>query len=213
MSNVSIFISFPVGILGFLYFFWKSLKEDYTSDQIFSGAFIVIGFLLFGFILGFLGRSLSINGLKNIFNFSGIWFWTAVIFSCIGFCVAFYKLNLRLFETLEAVTLGSLFLLFTIFIVNAVLTKDVYLLIFSLLTVALIPFFSFLTKKYKLFNWYKSGKLGFAGLVCLAAFFLFRVVFALIDPMMLSFVGKFDAILSSITSFLFFIVLYNLSGS
>jgi len=39
-----------LGIIIFLFFFWKRLKEDYSSERIFSTAF----YILFGIGAGFL---------------------------------------------------------------------------------------------------------------------------------------------------------------
>src|SRR5260221_2576623 len=111
MSNITILIGLLIGILGFLFLFWRRLKEDYPSDQIFSFGFIVIGFLLLGFFSG-----LAIYNIPHTIFFSphGLWFWLAFLCGSIGFIVSFLKLRLRFFETLEAAGLGFLFLIFVI---------------------------------------------------------------------------------------------------
>jgi hypothetical protein len=209
MSNISLIIGLPLAILGFLFLFWKRLKEDYENTQIFSFSFIIAGFIILGFSLGML-----LYGKLNthILSSHGFWFWGAFISGCNGFYIAYYKLKLRFFETLEAAGLGFLFFSFTFSLINSILNHDVRLLFFALIQALLIALFYFLDKRYKRFTWFKSGKVGFAGLMVLAIFFLTRAVVALINPGMLSFTGKFDAIISSTISFIFFIILYNLSG-
>src|SRR5260221_653025 len=208
MSNINILISLPIGILGFLFLFWRRLKEDYPGDQIFTFGFIVAACILVGFFSG-----LAIYNIRHTIFFSshGLWFWLAFLFGGIGFVTSFLKLKLRFFETLEATGLGFLFLYFVISLVGSIQTVDLKLLLFSLIDGSLILFFFFIDTRYKRFSWYKSGKVGFAGLMVLGSFFLARAIVALLDPSMLSFVGKFDAIISSVVSFLFFITLYNLS--
>src|SRR6266478_5981851 len=115
MSNITILIALPIGILGFLFLFWRRLKEDYPGDQIFTFGFIVAACILVGFFSG-----LSVYNIQHTIYFSphGLWFWLAFLFGGVGFFVSFMKLKLRFFETLEAAGLGFLFWIFTIYIVN-----------------------------------------------------------------------------------------------
>ncbi len=209
MSTISLIIGLIIGVLGFLFLFWRRLKEDYSSNQIFSFGFIVVGFVLLGFLVGF-----AIYNIQHTiyFNSRGLWFWGSFIFGSIGFFVAERSIKLKFFETLESANLGFLFLMFSIFIVNSLEKVDLKLLLFAGVVGGLIPLFFFLNSKYKSFTWYKSGKIGFAGLSILGIFFLVRSVVALIDPSMISFIGRIDAIPDSIAAFIFFAALYNLSG-
>ncbi|MCL4387276.1 hypothetical protein M1307_02685, partial [Patescibacteria group bacterium] len=210
MSNVSIIVGLPLGVLGFLFLFWRRLKEDYPSSHIFSFAFLVLIFMTAGFILGNLLRSLI--PVSAIFNASGLWFWFTFVFCLLGFGIGIYKFKLRRYETFEATALGFLFWFFAICFFTSLPTPDLKLFFFSFLTLFLIAFFFFLDTRYKTFVWYKSGKIGFSGLAIFALFFLLRGIIALLDPSMLSLIGKFDAIVSSVASFIFFIIIYNLSG-
>src|SRR5258708_32013600 len=76
MSNLNSLVGFLVGILGFLFLFWRRLKEDYTSDQIFSFGFLLVGALLIGSILGLL-----------VHTPPGLWFWGAFLVGTICFRV------------------------------------------------------------------------------------------------------------------------------
>src|SRR4030042_5727608 len=197
MSNTVILASVPIGILGFLFLSWRRLKEDYTSAIIFSFSFLLLAFIALGSLIGILlGRSLAAS---NIFNPQGLWFWGAFIFGSIGFAICFFTprglahFRMRLLETLEAVGLGFIFLFFCISFGKSIL--------FSVAVGILIPFFFVINARYKSFSWYTSGKVGFAGLAVLGIFFLIRAIVALIDPTMISFIGKLDAILSSVVAF------------
>lgn len=207
MSNLNSLIGFLVGILGFLFLFWRRLKEDYTSDQIFTFGFILSGGLILGSLLAFfIGAKITTS---QIFIPAGLWFWGAFIVGTICFRVF---LKTRFFETLEAAGIGFLFWFFALFLITSLKTPNIPSLLFACFSGALLPLFFFLDNQYKSFRWYKSGKVGFAGLVVLTLFFLGRSIVALINPSMLSFIGKADAIISIIVSFLFFLSLYNLSG-
>ena len=209
MSNITILIGLPVGIIGFLFLFWRRLKEDYPVDQIFSFGFTILGFLLSGLFIGLFLKDKI--GVTPIFNPKGLWFWLALLFGAAGFGVGFMKLKMRFFESLEAAALGFLFLSFDVSILTSIQTLDFKLLLFSLFQFLLILSFFVIDIHYKRLSWYKSGKVGFAGLMILGTFFLSRAVLALINPTMISFIGKFDAIISSIVAFIFFMILYNLS--
>ncbi len=208
MSNTVILASVPIGVLGFLFLSWRRLKEDYTPATIFSFSFLLLAFIILGSLIGILlARSLPTS---NIFNPQGLWFWGAFIFGSIGFAICFFTpqgsshFKMRLLETLEAVGLGFIFLFFCTTFGKSVL--------FSIAVGILIPLFFIINARYKSFSWYKSGKVGFAGLAVLGIFFLTRAIVALIDPTMISFIGKLDAILSSVVAFIFFLTLYNLGG-
>ncbi|CAN5278386.1 hypothetical protein BH10PAT1_BH10PAT1_7000 [soil metagenome] len=214
MSNTTIILSTIIGLLGFLFLLWRRLKEDYTSEQIFSFGFIVALFLEIGFFIGLFFQN-RIHS-SSVFSANGLWFWLAFIFMIMGFAVAYLKPNsnaifkLRFFELLEATGIGFIFWFFSNLLINSIKIINLPSLIYSVFIAILISFFFFLDNRYKSFSWYKSGKVGFTGLVILGIFFLSRSVVALLDPGMLSFIGKVDAIISAIASFGFFITLYNL---
>ena len=72
-------------------------------------------------------------------------------------------------------------------------------------------FFFYLDSRYKRFVWYKSGKAGFAGVMTLGVYFLARGAIAMAFPFMISFVGKYDAILSGSFALVCFLLIYILS--
>ncbi len=210
MSNITIIISLVIGILGSLFLFWRELKEDYDNNQIFSYGFIVSAFIIVGFLIGiFLKTKIPSS---NIFNPAGIWFWTSFIGGVIGWVIAYFKFRFKFFETLEAGSVGFVFFIFVVNLLNSLQPVNVKAILFALFSGFLVLIFYMLDSRYKTFSWYKSGRVGFSGLAILAIFFLVRAVVALADPSMVSFVGKGDAILDSVVSFIFFLTLYNLSG-
>lgn len=199
-----------IGVIGSLFLFWRELKEDYENNEIFSFGFIVSGFLIFGFLGGlFLKTKLQVT---NIFNPAGLWFWTAFFAGVVGWAIAYFKFKLKFFETLEASAVGFLFFVFVSNIINSLQPVDIKAILFALFSGLLVLIFYMLDSRYKRFSWYKSGRVGFSGLAILGIFFLGRALVAIMDPSMVSFVGKIDAISDSIVSFLFFLALYNLSG-
>lgn len=195
-----------LGVLFYLFFIWKRLKEDYLPSRIFSASFIILAGAAVGIILNYFLIAPLLRSTP-IFSPNGTWFWFAFIGAALGLAGVVFKYKMRFFETMEAVALGFAFLVFFAFMPS----------IISLVLVVLLGLFFFLDSRYKRFSWYKSGKVGFSGLALLALFFLIRAFIAMINPDMVSFtgttlfIGKVDAVISSILSFIFFLTLYNLS--
>lgn len=202
MSILPVVISAVLGALTFQFLLWKRLGEDYPPNIIFSVGFYVVGCLVAGAALFNFALS-PILHKSYFFNPSGLWFWGALIGSMVGFGLAIFKFKIRFFETLEALTIGGLFWILYLLISQAALIQAVVVL------VLIILFFIF-GKRYKTFAWYKSGKVGFAGLAILAIFFMLRAIAAIIYPDIISFIGKIDAIVSASLAFIFFLTVYNL---
>lgn len=193
----------------FTFSFWRKLKEDYLSTQIFNTSFFVI----IGILLGLLIPKylfIPIFGSKASLAESGIYFWLAVVGGMAGFLFAYLRVKFRFLETFEA--FGVSFLLcFSLWVLShAITNQSINSLLYSLVLGLLIMVFTFLDKKYKKFTWYKSGKVGFAGLTTFGVFFLVRALIALPFPFVLSFLGRIESIVSSIIAFVFFLALYNL---
>jgi len=210
MSTLSMAGGLFFGFFGFLYLVWRRLKEDYSSHEIFSLAFLTITFAIVGYFLGLVFSSRLVR--TGIFNPREIWFWLSVVFGLTGFIFSIYKFKMRFYESFEAVVKGFLFFLMAIFIFNALLNSNLVLLVFGTFLGILVYSFRLVDSRYKSFTWYKSGKVGFSGLAISGVFFLVRTIIALIFPNTLSFIGSVDAILSAIATFLSFVALYNLSG-
>ncbi len=200
-NSETMLVQILVNLLGavvFLYLFWKRLKDDYTSSFIFStGFYIILGILLGFFVSNFLAPSW--------------WFWISLAGGAAGFGLGIVRFNLRFFETFEAAALGLLPWLAIFFLSDSVKNSSAFSLGYFLFILALIVFSYLLSRSYKTFTWYKSGKVGFVGLTIASLFFLLRGVIALLFPFVLSFVGRFEVILSGVVSFALFLLLFNLS--
>lgn len=139
---------------------------------------------------------------SSIFSYTGLWFWGALTGLSIGFVVSQRVFELPLYEAFEAAVVGFLF-------ASPILTRE---WVYSAIALAC---YYYLRGRYKSFMWYKSGKVGFAGLVTLGLFFLVRSILALSGSNMLVFtgIGKVEVVLCAALSFLCFFAVYNLSES
>jgi len=191
-----IFIFFA--LVGFLFSFWKRLREDYSSEQIFSTSFLS----LIGIILGVISAN---------FLLANFWFYLGLLGGVIGLFIGVLKYKLRIFETLEAGILGGLVLIFFVFLYNFISQRSFSSGFFLLVSLSAIVLFDFLNKNYKNFSWYASGRVGFSGLTVAGLFFLTRSLVAYKFPYVLSFVGNYEVYLSGIIAFVMFLLLFNLS--
>jgi hypothetical protein len=192
-----IFTAF-LGIAVFLYIFWRKLKEDYPSSQIFTTAF----YMLLG-----LGLSLTVT-LKLAPTW---WFWGAAIGVLAGLGIGTLRYKLRFYESFEALVIGLLPWLSFVFLVDSVETTSIVSFFAFFMTVILIGLYTFVDRHYKNFSWYKSGRVGFSGLTTAAVFFLIRALVASFLPDVVSFENKFEVFISSIAAFGLFLLTYNLS--
>ncbi len=182
----------------FLFLFWYRLRDDYMRHQIFTTGFYTLTGLLCGIALAFY--------IKPEF-----WFWTGLASSLAGLGIGIYRFKLRLLEVFEAYEIGMLFLLQCAFFYHAINQKNILSLFGVAVILVLFILFIFFHKRYKRIQWYRSGKVGFAGIVIAGLFFLIRAVIALTPLPMLSLGGALDAILSAFLAFLFFLRLFTLA--
>lgn len=186
-----------IGLLLFLFSLWKKLREDYIPSFIFSLGFYIL-FLLF-----------STYVLAIEFQ-PGYVFWFCFLGIAAASSAAIYRFKMRRFEVIEAVVLSSLPLLLSLSIHQYIVTARREWIGIVLFMVGLLALYFFLDMHYKKFTWYKSGRVGFTGLVILGIFFLARAVIALLSPSVLSLV-RGDAVISGIIAFLSFLSLFKLS--
>ena len=199
--SVCMITSIILNILGFvvfLFIFWKRLKEDYLASQVFTSA-IYIATATFG---------LYLISLRWAF---GWWFWLGFLGFVLGVLLSTVRYRLRFYETFEAAVIAFFPWLSLVFLSDAINNKSYFSLGFSLASLVFIFLFGFLNSRYKDFGWYKSGRIGFAGLTTLGIFFLTRGAIAIILPFMLSFVRDWETILSGFTAFFIFLAVFNLS--
>lgn len=187
-----------LGLFLMAFFLWRRLKEDYSSEIVFSLAALII--------LG-----ISLGYFVSLRYFPGWWFWLEAFGAFLGFSLAIFKYDLKFFETFEAVFIGLIFW-FGAFIAGNLIKVPGYPSFFYLLSaLALIGLFYFLDRRYKNFSWYKSGRIGVSGLMVAGIFFLIRVVIATFFPFVLSFAGRGEIILSAICAFSLFLLIYNIA--
>lgn len=194
LVNIAIIL---LGVLIFLFIFWKRLKEDYASNIIFQSAtFIILGI--------FVGYFLS----SRLFPF---WFfWASLFGASIGLTLSLIRFKIKFYESLEAFIIAALPWLSLIFLANSVVTSS-FSSFLAFVVILIMVFLSYwLDTHYKSFTWYRSGKIGFAGIATASLVFLIRAVLAIGGVSMLSFVGRFEAIISGVMAFCGFILLYNL---
>lgn len=188
-----------LGILVFMFIFWKRLREDYSSEIIFKAAFGII----FGEAVGFL---FSLKFAPIAF------FWLVILGGLIGLGFAIFKLRLKFYESFEALIIASLPWLAFVFLLDSVTHSSLssFLAFIAILVFVFISYY--LDAHYKDFTWYRSGKIGFAGVVTLGIFFILRSVLAIFDINMLSFVSsRAEAIISGAAAFICFVLLFNLA--
>lgn len=186
-----------LGTLVFLFIFWKRLKEDYAAEIVFKSAFLV----LFGLLVSIV---LSQKLFPDWFLFAGI------IGMLFGLAASVMRFGIRFYESLDALIVGFLPFLSFIFLQDSILNSSLGSFIGFLTILAFILLFYFLDIHYRGFTWYRSGRVGFAGLATAAIFFLVRATTSLSGMVVLSFVGKLEAIVSGCLAFICFLVLYNL---
>lgn len=171
------------GVLLFLYVFWKRLRDDYSSDIIFQVSTTVL-----------LGNALGLVVAKIFLP--SYFFWLSMLGILIGFLLMFFKFKLRLFETLEAIILAGLPMISLMFFKDSVTNSSLYSFLGFVGTLVLIFISYWLDLNYKSFNWYKSGRIGFAGLLSGAVFFMIRSIVAGFGISVVSFTGTIDIVLS-----------------
>lgn len=188
------------GTFLFLFLFWRKLREDYILNHLFTVGF----YSLFG---------LSVFSIISFYLEPKWLFWLSLIGSVIGLVFGISKFHFRIFETLEAWVLGNLGVLIIFYLYEFSKNPKIENVALVLVNCLLIFLFLFLDKHYKKFTWYKSGRVGFAGLTIVGTFFLIRCLVAIVLPNMLFFVGRIDAIMSGSVAFISFLGLLTLSRS
>lgn len=168
-------------IIFFLFIYWKRLREDYTPQIIFSSGFIT---LVLGILLALIGERISLG------------FWGMILGSTLGFWISRRKYHLRPTEGFEAMIISLLLPINFIFgnMLQNLIAFGAFLVFFVL------------DSRYKRFTWYKSGKVGFAGIASVSVYFLIRSIIALALYKNIA-----DVSLSAIVAFILFGSLYNLS--
>lgn len=192
------FLIHAAGILTFLFLFWKRLKEDYSSEIIFTSAMFVLLFLGVGAVLS-----------QKIFP--GFWFWLTLLGSFFGLLLGARRFNMDMVESFEAFGISLLPYLSLIFFQNSVTTESLPSFIAFAVCLSLFGLYYYISGIYKNFLWYASGRVGFAGLFTFAIFFIIKAVAGLILPPGFVSSGRIETLLSGGLSFTLFFVIVNIA--
>jgi hypothetical protein len=187
-----------LGILIFLFLFWKRLKEDYAGEIIFKSA----TYILVGISTGWVLDSILWKKEKKKFP--------RKILLLLGLSFSILRFRLKFYETLEALVISSFPLMALFFLIDSGLNSSLssFLAFTSILILLFLAYY--LDMHYKSYTWYKSGKIGFAGLAVSVIFFLMRTAIAMMKVPVLSFVGRWEAVISGVAALVFFLLLFNL---
>lgn len=187
-----------LGVLVFLFVFWKKLKEDYESGLIFSLATTVLVGILVGFLI-------SSKFFPNWF------FWLEFFGASLGLTIFVTKFKLRVYEIFEGLVAGLIPWLSLTFLFDSVANKSLTSFMAFLTCLMLVFIYYFLSLKYKLFSWYKSGRVGLSGLVTLWILVFTRFTVAIFLTNVLSFVGKAEVFISGFLTIVIAVLIFRLA--
>lgn len=180
-----------VGIFLFLFFFWKILKEDYLSEKIFNLGFLtVFGLLVFYAISSYFWQN--------------YWSWMTMLGGILGFYIGFRKQKFNFFEVFEGLTAGILFWIGLVSLASSVKNLSLYSFLTSWVCVTAIALFYFLRSHYRRFTWYKSGRVGFSGVMVALLLALTKLGSSIYS------MNKYEIVFSVIVTLLLISLLYNL---
>jgi len=194
-------LEIPLGILGivlFLFLYWRRLKDDYVANHIFTSALIIVLSLFFGLFIASFVVPLW-------------WFWIALVSLVCGILVSVKKFRMRVNEVADAVFMAVLPLYMFSFFAYFGSTRDFRGVIGSLCVLFIFIAFFVFDANYKQLSWYKSGKIGFSSLASMGILLFMRALVAFLFGNMVSFVGGYEIYLSGIFSIVSFGTLAYLS--
>ena len=202
MNTVLLIVNL-LGAIVFLFLFWRKLREDYAADMIFGSGFIVLTSLLIAFTISF-------------FWLPQLWFFLSFFGISVGAQVSIKKYNLRIYEVIEALVVGFLSWLSLYYFAGAIVHREAFLFILFITSALSLILYIVLSLRYKQFAWYKSGRVGFSGLITLGAYFLSRATLAVVNSNMISlnraeFIDYLNVALSILIASASFIAVYRLS--
>jgi len=186
------------GVFIFLYLFWKRLKDDYLSEQLFTTSIYALSGIGLGFII-------------SRFLFQAWWFWLVVLGVVLGAGIGILKFRLRVFEVIEALAFSLLPWIGLTFVSDSITHLSLPSFLGFVVCVLLLALFIYFDRHYKGFSWYSSGRVGFSGLLILGIFFSIRALVAIFFPFVLSFVGKQEPPAAGLAAILFYFLVFNLA--
>lgn len=175
-----------LGVFILFYMLWHVLKDDYQYEKIFNLGFLI----LFGYLLGLV---VSRYILKDY------WFWTILVGISIGFVFAIKKQKMKFFDVFEGTVIGLLPWISVFYLFDSIDKSSLKSFISFWLGLICIALFFFFKSYYRTFTWYRSGRVGFAGVLTAIIFFLIRAL------------SSHELYLSGAVALILFLVLYKLS--
>lgn len=186
-----------LGIFTFFYLIWRNLKEDYHFEKVFNLGFVgLISFFLSNFISRFVEGP--------------FWFWITTLFLLLGFLIVVKRQKMKFFETMEAYFVGFMPWIGLFYLADSINKLRPASFVAFWITFICIFIYFYVKTHYRGFSWYKSGRVGFAGIFTLFLFFLSRTIASLFYNDLVSMSGKFEVYLSGSASLLLLVLMYNL---
>ena len=143
-----------LGAVIFLFILWKKLKEDSSSEVIFSLGFLIIFAIL-----------LTQNYL---------WLQVFLVFLISGIVV--WRFKMRINEVFDALIVSFLPWLSLEFLKRSVINSSLESFIEFIAILIIISIYYLIDANYKRFIWYRYGKIGLAGGVTLLLLIIFYCV-------------------------------------
>lgn len=193
---------YSLAIFAFMFVWWRGIKDEIGVNEAITTSVYLALALLIGLGAGAIA-SQRVGSISNFFTPSGLGYWFAVLFSFLCLYFTMRHSGVGFFDYFEK-------------FVNAMLWMGLFVTGMHLVVVALSLFlFIWFRSTYKKISWYKSGKVGFAGLMAVAFYFLIRAVVELLMVNLLSFgsIGRIDGVFSIGVVFLAIYSLYNLANN
>lgn len=188
-----------VGILLFSFIYWQKLKDDYSAEKIFNSQLLILISLLFSFFL------------IKIFNISNYWFWLSFVFLLLVQIIITLRLKFKFYESMDALIISILPLFSLVYLIDSINNSSLISFLVFWFGLLCIFIYLVLNNYYKSFTWYKSGKVGFAGIATLGCLFLVRFIFVFIKSDINSFIPTFEAYFSAIVFSTSFLLIFFLS--
>jgi len=184
----------PLLSLVYLFVFWRKLKEDYYQESLFS-----LGLTQYGLLAGLYFISTRINNPANFF-------YLEIVFVLLGYFMISFWFKRGSANKLEIVegTLLAFWLMDVLWGSYQRLFWEAGLSVFSLVV------FWLETKNYKKFNWYKSGRVGIAGVTALGLRSLVKGSMVLMLPAVFPF--RFAPLVFGLFAFANFVLVYKLAN-
>jgi hypothetical protein len=221
VSIIASIIACVIGVIVFLFYLYERLREDHTSEDIFSSGFYLIAGGAVGVVLGVLLRDYL--PATVVFIPGGLWFWTGIFGVFLLFIVAQKKFSMRIYELFESALIAMFLGVMPVLSIKLIFEQKIEYILSIFAVVVVLGVFWFVNSTYKRYSWYYSGRVGIAGLAGLLAFFVIRVIYGIIfwksmlslarAKSFLFLLGRIDIFVSLTLAFFLCLCIYNLSKS